>query len=1130
VSIPDLLESLAAQGIELRVEGDRLRFRAPRGALSAEQRAALGQQREEVIAALRARASTSTLHAPLSFTQQSLWFVHQAAPSSAAYNVALAARVTSPVDPAALRTGIQALVDRHAVLRTTYEVVEGTPLQRIAGVAVAVLELHNAYGEDDAPLRARIERDYQRPFDLARGPVIRASLYTRGPQDHVLLLTVHHIAADAWSLLLLLEELRALYPEATGGAGASLPLPSITYADYVKWQEEMLEGPDGKRLEGYWIRRLAPPRAQIELTGDRPRPAHKSVRGSSLEFRVDSELALGLKRLARDEGTTLFVVLLAAFKALLFRYTGTEDVVVGTPTFGRGKPEFARIVGHFVNPLPLRTQVLASESFRGLLGRVRQTLLEAIDAQEYPLALIVERLQPERDPSRLPLFDTFFVLQRFDQFREFEDLLTADGPSATADFGGLRLRPYPLQQQEGQFDLALEMVDAPKTLLGAFKYSVDLFDRQTIARLQANLEQLLIAIARDPGCTVQSLPLLTAEDERLLVGVWNDTAVEHDRGRCVHQLLEASARATPGAPAVVAGGVTIGYRELDERANRLAHLLVARGVVPGARVAICVDRTVDMPVAMAAVLKAGAAYVPLDPGHPAERLQYTLEDADVACALTLARFASLFDQARAPLVLLDEMEAELAALPTSPVAVATKPEDLAYVIYTSGSTGRPKGVQVEHRNVVSFLEAMRREPGFTDRDVLLAVTTLSFDIAELEFWLPLSVGGRVVIASRTDVLDGERLMALLQEHRVTVMQATPATWRVLLEAGWTGKADLKILCGGEVLARDLAAKLTERVAELWNMYGPTETTIWSTLSRVENATSAVPIGRPIANTTVYVLEPSGLLAPTGVPGELCIGGEGVARGYRNRPELTAEKFATITLPGGRVERVYRTGDVVRFRGDGQLEFIGRRDHQVKVRGFRIELGEIEATLAAHPGVKECVVTVREDNPGDQRLIGYIVVAAGASFDPESARVTLRTKLPEYMIPNAFMVLAALPLTPNGKVDRKVLPAPEAPPPGVAELSDALMTSAQRRVAGIWRDVLRVDRVGLYDNFYDLGGHSLLLVKVHAALKREFGGDLALVELFQRTTVAAQADRLSSTAPADGAMRRARARAARQVHG
>nr|MDQ2646892.1 amino acid adenylation domain-containing protein [Myxococcota bacterium] len=607
---------------------------------------------------------------------------------------------------------------------------------------------------------------------------------------------------------------------------------------------------------------------------------------------------------------------------------------------------------------------------------------------------------------------------------------------------------------------------------------------------------------------------------------------EHDRSRAVHQLFEASARARPEAIAVLDGTRSYSFAELEARANRLARVLRDQGVTQRSLVAVCVDRTLDMPVVLAAVHKAGAAYVPLDPSHPSDRLRYVLEDAGVACAVTLSRFKPLLGS-EAKLIALDELDAELAAVSPEPLGLDVRPEDLAYVIYTSGSTGKPKGVEVEHRNVVAFLEAMRLAPGFVEGDRLLAVTTLSFDIAGLEMWLPLMVGGKIVVASRADVLDGERLMALLVEHDITVLQATPATFRLLLEAGWSGKRNLKVLCGGEALPRDLAIALWERVGELWNVYGPTETTIWSTTCRIQDPRAAITVGHPIQNTRIYVLEPSGQPAPVGVPGELCIAGEGVARGYRNRPELTAEKFVSITLPDGKNERIYRTGDVARLRNDGSIDFLGRRDHQVKVRGYRIELGEIEAVLAADPDVKECVVSAREDTPGDVRLVAYFVPQRGKVVDLDAARATLRSKLPEYMVPNLFVSLEALPLTPNGKIDRKALPAPAsaaAPAAPSAAQEDVPMTPIQRRVLASWREVLRVERVGLYDNFFDIGGHSLLVVKLHAALKREFSAEIELVDLFQWTTVAAQAERLSSEGPGRSAIDRAKARAARQADG
>jgi len=686
-----------------------------------------------------------------------------------------------------------------------------------------------------------------------------------------------------------------------------------------------------------------------------------------------------------------------------------------------------------------------------------------------------------------------------------------------------------------RFDLSLELAtldfgEHKGDLLARYEYATDLFEERTIARLHAHFEQTLAAVTADPQVRVRDLPLSVDASEKSLLEGWNTTALEHDRARCVHSLLAATAASTPQAPAVTVGDLTLSYGELDRKANQLAHCLIGHGVKAGDLVAICLDRTVDMPVALAAVLKAGAAYVPLDPMHPSDRLQYTLQDAGVSRVITSKDLAPRLGNHASCALLLDELRDQIGAEPEVAPDVAVKPADLAYVIYTSGSTGRPKGVQVEHRNVVNFLESMRREPGMAPGDVLLAVTTLSFDIAGLEIWLPFSVGARVIIASRSDVLAGKRLVELVEQHGVTMLQATPATWRLMLETGWAGSRSLKALCGGEAMRRDLADALVGKVGELWNMYGPTETTIWSAVFRVSDTTNTIPIGRPIANTRIYILDASGRRVPVGIVGELCIGGEGVARGYWNRPELTAEKFATITLADGKSERIYRTGDIARFRWDGALEFFGRRDQQVKVRGYRIELGEIEAVLAALAGVKESAVNVYEESPGDQRLIGYVTLLPGASFDSAEARTALRARLPEYMIPTTFVVLPGLPLTPNGKLDRKALPVQHAPAETVRDQAEAFFTPIQRRIADIWRDLLRTERVGLHDNFFDLGGHSLLLARLHAGLQREFGGNVSLVELFQNTTIAAQADRLSSAATADNILERAKARAARQIHG
>ena len=930
---------------------------------------------------------------------------------------------------------------------------------------------------------------------------------------------MHHAAADAWSLMnIASRDLCELYDARATGRVANLPRLPIQYVDYAAWErEQMISGGFAEHV-AYWKRQLQDAPALLELPTDRPRPAAQSFRGGSVRRYFNGHLIDILKTLARDHQATLFMVLLAAWQVLLHRYTAQDDIVVGSPVTSRGRPAFEGIIGTFVNNLVLRSRLGGNPTFADFLAQVKENVLSAFDHSALPFDMLVEALNPPRSTSHSPIFQVLF------SFISLE----------TVAPGKLSAEIVEWDKHTSRFDLSLdlgfvEIGEHKGELCAIYEYAADLFDEPTIVRLHAHFEQVMAAVAANPLITVREVPLLASEKEQQLLNSWNATALGHDRTACLHTLLEAAAETTPNAPAVTAAGVTFSYRELDRRANQLAHLLVQRGVRPGDLVAICLNRTVDMPVALAGVLKAGAAYVPLDPTHPAERLHYTLEDAGVSATITLSRFVSLLGTAKSQILVLDDARTPLATQPDSKPGVVVRPDNLAYVIYTSGSTGRPKGVQVEHRNVVSFLESMRREPGMTATDVLLAVTTLSFDIAGLEIWLPLTVGARVVIASNTDVLDGERLISLLETHGVTIMQATPATWHLMLESGWIGGGNLKALCGGETMRRELAEALLGRVGELWNMYGPTETTIWSTNIRILEPSNSIPIGHPIANTQIYILDAAQRLAPIGITGELCIGGEGVSRGYLNRPQLTADRFVVIMLPDGSSERVYRTGDIARLRWDGQLEFYGRRDQQVKLRGYRIELGEIEAILGTYPGVKECVVIAREETPDDHRLFAYVTLSEGASFDSEDVRAALRVKLPEYIIPNMFSVLPALPLTLNGKIDRNALPVPDRSPIREDSETEALMTPMQRRVATIWQGLLRRERVGLHDNFFDLGGHSLLLAKLNAELKREFGGDLSLVELFQKTTVAAQADRLSS-ANSDNALERARARAIRQLHG
>jgi amino acid adenylation domain-containing protein len=1083
--IVSLLNELSKQGVELWFEGARLRFRAPRGALSAEQRARLAEHRDEAIAALRERAAAELRVAPLSYGQQSLWFVNQEEPESAAYHVAFAAAIESVVDHGALQHAMQALVDRHEILRTTYEVVDGRPSQHVAGTATAVVEVVELPGVDDATLRARIETDYRRPFDLRQG-VLRTTLYSRGLADHVLLINAHHIAIDGWSLFLLLGEVRALYAEGAAGTPATLTRPELQYTDYVEWQAKMLAGAEGEKLAGYWQAKLAAPRAEVEVPSDRPRPPRKSVRGATCDFRIDADVTRRLAQLARDRGTTPFVLLLAAFKILLFRYSGTEDIVVGAPMRGRSQPEFLGVLGHFVNAVPLRSQLSAQMRVGELTASLRQTLIEALEGQEYPLALMVERLQPRRDPSRSPLFETTFVLQRFEQFGELARVPIGGPDQAPADFGGLKARAYPLHQEEGQFDLGLSLMDRDDGKLeGALAYNTDLFDAAAVQQLAGHYSQLLRAICDQPDARIDELPLLSDAERARVIGELNDTARQVAPVNVVQRFEQQVAR-TPDAVALSFEGAHSSYRGLNERANQVAHYLRAAGVGPGVLVGLCLPRSLDLVAVVLAIQKAEGAYVPLDPSFPADRLAYMIEDSGAPVVVTAGQATEgVSFPAQVRVIDLDHEATALRAQPTTSLPSTWRPDDPAYVIYTSGSTGRPKGVVVPQGALANFIVSMERVPGLSSTDVLAAVTTISFDIAGLELYLPLVVGARIELVSRETAADGLNLAALLEACGATVMQATPATWRLLLQADWQGAANFRALCGGEPLPRELAEALLPRVGELWNLYGPTETTVWSTVGRVTSAAETITIGTPIANTQVYVLDANREPVPIGVPGELWIGGAGVATGYHRRPELTAERFVTdpfSPVPGA---RMYRTGDLGRWRPDGSLQHFGRLDHQVKIRGYRIELGEIEAVLGRHDAIRQAVATVFDDRLGDSRLVAYVVYAPGVDATASELRRYLRQDLPDYMVPSLFIPLDTLPLTPNGKVDRKALPAPLGQQRRRSEVV-APRTEMEQRIAALWTEALGGRDVSVLDNFFDIGGHSLLSLQVIARIEQQVG--------------------------------------------
>jgi amino acid adenylation domain-containing protein len=803
-----------------------------------------------------------------------------------------------------------------------------------------------------------------------------------------------------------------------------------------------------------------------------------------MNFNFPPALTGSLRTLAQREGTTLFMVLLSGFTALLWKYTGQTDILIGTPAANRSRREVEDLIGLFLNMLVLRTDLGGDPSFSHLLGRVRQTALEAYDHQDMPFEQLVEELQPKRDRSRSPLFQVVFALQNV--------------PSTPLQLSGLEVRPLEVSTATSKFDLSVAVTEAPDGMFATWEYNTDIYEGETVERMAGHYVGLLESAVAEPGRALSGLSMLAEPERRQICQEWNQTGKDPGPIQRIDQLVEAQAARGPERIALVFAGQSLGYAELNGRANQLAHRLRSLGVGPETLVAISIGRSLEMVIAVLGVLKAGGAYVPVDPSYPHERLAMLLADSGAKVLLTEEKLAGKLPAHQARTLCLDSEWASIAQNPATNLELPLEPTGLAYVIYTSGSTGRPKGVQITHRAVVNFLRSMSVEPGMTPDDVLLAVTSLSFDIAGLELFLPLSLGAKVVIASQEASANGAELLGLLSGCQPTVMQATPVTWRLLLGAGWSGSARLKILCGGEAMPRELAAALLAKGKEVWNMYGPTETTIWSTLCRVSPREGSVSIGRPIANTQVYVLDHHLQPVPVGVPGELYIGGLGLARGYLKRPELTAERFVRNPFSDDPKERLYKTGDSVRYRPDGNLEFYGRLDDQVKVRGYRIELGEVESALKLHPQVKEAVVVVRPDGTGENRLIAYLVMQDPSALAELSG--FLRTKLPAYMAPAVFVPIPSFPVTPNGKVDRRALPEPAPVRPQLAVEFAPPRNPLEELLARTYATVLGLDRVGIHDNFFELGGASLSSLQITANL-HETGVPIPPAWIFEHQTIA-----------------------------
>ena len=1030
---------------------------------------------------------------PVTFAQQRLWFLDQLQPNSASYNVAWSIQIKGQLQAHALESSLSEIVRRHEILRTVFAEENGEPVQIVCAarsVAMPVVDLRshaNAAGEAQ---RLAVEES-QHPLDLKNGPLVRSRLLQLAEDEHVLLLTLHHIIFDGWSRRIFVQELASLYEAFRDGKPSPLPELPLQYADYAVWQRRHFQGKNLDKQLAYWKTQLSEAPANLDLPTDRPRPAVQSFRGAVKALSFPLELTERLNHLSRQQNVTPFMVLLAAFQALLSRCSGQEDILVGTPIANRNRAEIEGLIGFFANTLVLRTKIPAELPFGDLLARVKDAALGAYAHQDIPFEKLVEELRPERSLSHNPLFQVLFSLQ--------------NAPRQAFELAGLQLKPLEVAGSTAKFDLSLFLVETPSGLRGRMEYNTDLYDEATIARMLEHYQVLLEAAVANPALPVSELPLLTQGERQQLLGDWNATDFDYPRELCLHELFEQQVERAPDAIACVHEDQSLTYAELNQRANQLAHFLKQRGVGPGQRIGLFVERSLMMMVGLLGIQKSGAAYVPLDPSYPAERLRLTLDDAQVPVLLTQQSLSSSMPEHQAEVVCLDSDWTKIAAHNTANPRSGATPEDLVYVIFTSGSTGRPKGVQVPHRAVVNLMTFMASELRMGPDDVFPALASFAFDMCIPELYLALVSGGRVIIGDKHLAANGEALAEVLRSTGATIVHATPTTWNLLLEAGFTGKG-LKRVIGAEALPRELCTRLLEADASLYNFYGPTETTVWSAFHHFRSPEEPIVVGCPLANTQIYILDTHGQPVPIGVPGEIHIAGDGVTCGYLNRPELTAEKFVRDPFSSQPNAKMYRTGDLGRFLADGRIAFDGRIDNQVKVRGYRIELGEIEAVLGKHPSVQECVVIAREDVPGDKRLVGYVVPVAGQSPNVTELRAWVKERVPEYMTPVAFVTLERFPLSPNGKVDRKHLPAPDYVRPDLGRAYLEARTPAEEVIAGIWAEVLKLDQVGIEDDFFELGGHSLLATQVVSRIRQAFQVELPLRAMFEAPTVARLAER------------------------
>ncbi|MBW4629689.1 MAG: amino acid adenylation domain-containing protein [Brasilonema octagenarum HA4186-MV1] len=1115
----EFLASLQTKGVKIWIDGDQLGCRAPKGVMTAAIQQELLKRKTEILAFLK-EAQTATQSTsfplipvyrdgelPLSFAQQRMWFLHQLDKESPFYNESLQLRINGKLSVTALEQSINEIIRRHEALRTTFTVIEGVPFQAISPTFTITIPVMDLQGLKEADIQQIVTQEVRQPFDLGIAPLLRATLLRQEADSHLLILTMHHIITDGWSMGIFFKELEVLYHAFSKGEPNPLPELTVQYADFALWQRQWLTKEVLEKQLDYWKQQLAGAPPLLELPTDYPRPAVQTFSGATKKFQLPEHLTFELVTLSQKSGVTLFMTLLAAFAVLLHRYSGVDDICIGSPFANRNRREIDPLIGCFVNTLVLRTQIEDNPSFSQFLQQVRSVVWDAHAQQDVPFEQVVEALQPERSLGYNPLFQVMFVLENF----------SLD----TLELPGISLTPEMVERGTSQCDLSLSIWQTQEGLIGSWEYNSDLFEADTIARMTGHFQTLLETIVSDPNHRVGKLPLLTESERHQLLVEWNNTQVDYPQDKCIHQLFEEQVERTPNAVAVVFDNQQLTYQQLNTQANQLAHYLRSLGVKADVLVGICVERSVEMIVGILGILKAGGAYVPLDPEYPQERLSFMLEDTQLSVILSQEKLVSklgdrearqLFADCKASVICLDSnwdiINQQTQHNPTTSI----KPDSLAYVMYTSGSTGQPKGVSIIHRGVVRLVK-QTDYISISTQDVIAQASNYAFDAATFEIWGALLNGARLVGASKELAISPKDFAAFIKAQTISVLFLTTALFNQIAQEVPSAFNSLRhLLFGGEAVDPKWVKEVLDNGApqRLLHVYGPTENTTftsWYLVQDVPEDATTIAIGRPIANTQVYILDKNLQPVTVGVPGELHIGGAGLAQGYFNRPETTAEKFIEIEL-FNKVERLYKTGDLVRYLPDGNIEYVGRIDNQVKIRGFRIELGEIETVVSQYPHVQASCVIAREDTPGDKRLVAYIVPqkeqtctsTSLSTLTVSELRSFLKQKLPEYMVPSAIVILEALPLTPNGKVDRHALPVPDF----YSEVADkyvAPRTSIEKTLAQIWAQVLKVEQVGIHDNFFELGGHSLLAIQVLSEINSAFGLDLSIQIMFESPTVA-----------------------------